>query len=133
MEASQFAPFDLLLFHTLKHKDDRLVISVVTATSSLAYVGTRDGKLLVYEYQTGVDVRKMPSAQVKCSSHPLISIRRVSISARGERHYNWHPLTHQSTKSSPSPNLPWSWYYVVCASTCHEANLNVNPPEKSIK
>ena len=31
-------------------------ISVTTATSSLAYVGTRDGKLLVYEYQTGADV-----------------------------------------------------------------------------
>ena len=54
----EFMPFDILLFHTIKHKENNLLITAVTASNPLSYVGTYDGKLLVYEYNV-VEVSRM--------------------------------------------------------------------------
>lgn len=46
-----FSPYDIILFNTIKHKDTQIVITALDSISSLSYVGTYDGKLLLYEYR----------------------------------------------------------------------------------
>lgn len=50
-----FSPFEIILFNTIKHKESQIVITSLDAVHSLSYVGTYDGKLLLYEYRI-VDV-----------------------------------------------------------------------------